>query len=111
MHVYPIKWARRGSPSPRGTSKSNSASSSPCPTSNLPPSCQSNHATAEDGFVPRRTSAVLFVAPKDVSTPLEPVVMEGETGVSGDKCEQAGTALPCSLAPSVSHKRLLLNFG
>lgn len=90
VHVYPIKWARRGSPSPRGTSKSNSASSSPCPTSNLPPSCQSNHATAEDGFVPRRTSAVLFVAPKDVSTPLEPVVMEGETRqfISGIKVGQ-----------------------
>jgi len=41
-------------------------------------------------LVPRRTSAVLFVAPKDVSTPLEPVVMEGETRqfISGIKVGQ-----------------------
>lgn len=32
----------------------------------------------QDGMVPRRTSAVLFVAPKDVGTPLEPIVRAGE---------------------------------
>jgi hypothetical protein len=32
----------------------------------------------EDGVIPRRSSLVLFVAPKDAGTPLEPVVFEGE---------------------------------
>ena len=43
-----------------------------------------------DGIVPRRTSAVLFVAPKDVNTPLEPVVREGELRqyISGVKVGQ-----------------------
>ncbi len=33
---------------------------------------------SESGIVPRRVSAVMFVAPKEASTPLEPVVLEGE---------------------------------
>ena len=43
-----------------------------------------------EGVVPRRTSAVLFVGPKDTETPLEPVVLEGEERryVSGVKVGQ-----------------------
>ena len=45
---------------------------------------------AVDGIVPRRTSAVLFIAPKDVGTPLEPVVRDGEVReyISGVKVGQ-----------------------
>ena len=47
-------------------------------------------APAVGGIVPRRTSAVLFIAPKDVETPLEPVVREGEARqyISGVKVGQ-----------------------
>jgi isopenicillin N synthase-like dioxygenase len=42
------------------------------------------------GVTPRRTTAVLFVAPKNVNTPLEPVVLYGETRqyISGVKVGQ-----------------------
>jgi len=47
-------------------------------------------APAIDGVIPRRTSAVLFIAPKDVGTPLEPVVKSGEARqyISGVKVGQ-----------------------
>mmetsp|Transcript_78257 Transcript_78257/g.117719 ORF Transcript_78257/g.117719 Transcript_78257/m.117719 type:complete len:173 (+) Transcript_78257:71-589(+) len=45
---------------------------------------------AQQNLVPRRTSAVFFVAPKSVETPLEPVVRDGEVRqyVSGVKVGQ-----------------------
>lgn len=60
-------------------------------------------APAVSGIVPRRTSAVLFIAPKDVETPLEPVVREGEARqyISGVKVGQ--------LRGKVTHSRTQSN--